>query len=88
MAEHKHMPDFLDRLARVEGHIRGVRRMAEEGRPCEDVLLQIAAVRAALDQAGRILLEDHLESCVLEGIEKGDAAATVDRLKAALSKLI
>lgn len=88
MAEHKHMPDFLDRMSRIEGHVRGVRRMAEEGRPCEDVLIQIAAVRAALDQAGRLLLEDHLESCVVDGIEKGDPAETVARLKAALAKLI
>lgn len=88
MAEHKHMPDFIDRLSRIEGHVRGVKRMAEDGRPCEDILLQIAAVRAALDQAGRLLLEDHLESCVIEGIEKGDSAATVARLKTALSKLI
>lgn len=88
MAEHKHMPEFLERLARIEGHVRGVRRMAEEGRPCEEVLVQLAAIRAAVEQAGRILLEDHLESCVLDGIEKGDPQATVARLKDALAKII
>jgi DNA-binding FrmR family transcriptional regulator len=88
MAEHKHMPEFLDRMSRIEGHVRGVRRMAEEGRPCEDVLIQLAAIQAAVEQAGRILLEDHLESCVLEGIAAGDPQATVARLKDALAKLI
>lgn len=88
MAEHKHLPDFLDRMARIEGHVRGIKRMAEQGRPCEDVLIQIAAVRAALNQAGRILLEDHLESCVLEGVDKGDSSATIDRLKSALAKFL
>lgn len=88
MAEHKHMPEFLDRMVRIEGHVRGVRRMAEEGRPCEDVLIQLAAIRAALDQAGRILLEDHLESCVLAGIAAGNPQATVARLKDALAKFI
>jgi DNA-binding FrmR family transcriptional regulator len=62
--------------------------MAEEGRPCEDVLVQLAAIRAALTQAGRILLEDHLESCVVQGMAEGDPAATVAKLKDALAKII
>lgn len=88
MAEHQHMPEFLDRMARIEGHVRGVRRMAEEGRACEDVLVQLAAVRAAITQAGRILLEDHLESCVLDGVAAGNPEATIARLKEALAKII
>ncbi len=54
-----------DRLARVEGQIRGLRKMLEEDRCCEDVLTQLLAARSGLEQAGLLLLDHHLEECVL-----------------------
>ncbi len=56
---------LLDRLARVEGQVRGLRKMLEERRCCEDVLTQLLAARASLEQAGVLLLDRHLEDCVL-----------------------
>jgi CsoR family transcriptional regulator, copper-sensing transcriptional repressor len=56
---------LLTRLRRVEGQIRGIQRMLEEGRGCEDVLTQLAAARSALDQVGLLLMDWHLERCVL-----------------------
>lgn len=57
---------LLDRLARVEGQIRGLRKMLEEQRTCEDVLTQLLAARSGLEQAGLMILDRHLEECVLE----------------------
>lgn len=56
---------LLDRLSRVEGQIRGLRKMLEEHRACEDVLTQLLAARSGLEQAGLMVLDRHLEECVL-----------------------
>ena len=92
MEEHRHThqqtKNILHRLARVEGHVRAVRNMVEEGRPCADVLVQIAAVRSALDRVGRILLEDHIESCLLRSVNDGDVEEQLADLKIALDRFI
>lgn len=54
-----------DRLARIEGQVRGLRKMLEEGRGCEDVLNQLLAVRSGLEQAGLVILDRHLSDCIL-----------------------
>jgi DNA-binding FrmR family transcriptional regulator len=59
---------LLTRLRRVEGQIRGIQRMLEEGRECEDVLTQLTAARSALDRVGLLLMEWHIERCVLSGL--------------------
>ncbi len=56
---------LLDRLSRVEGQVRGLRKMLEEGRACEDVLTQLLAARSGLEQAGLAVLDRHLTDCVL-----------------------
>jgi DNA-binding FrmR family transcriptional regulator len=61
--EHKKL---LDRLARVEGQVRALRRMMEDGRACEDVLTQLLAARSGLEQAGMVILEQHLDDCILK----------------------
>lgn len=60
---------LMDRLARVEGQVRGLRKMLEEQRCCEDVLTQLLAARSGLEQAGVLVLERHLEDCVLASAE-------------------
>ncbi len=62
----------LTRLRRVEGQVRGIQRMLEEGRECEDVLTQLTAVRAGLDQALLAMLDRHVERCVLAGTSTDD----------------
>jgi DNA-binding FrmR family transcriptional regulator len=59
---------LLTRLRRIEGQIRGIQRMLEEGRGCEDVLTQLTAARSALDQVGLLLMDWHIERCVLGGL--------------------
>lgn len=58
---------LLNRLRRLEGQIRGIQRMLEEDRYCEDVLNQILAVRSGVDQAGLLVLDYHINCCVLAG---------------------
>ena len=69
---HEHHQGVINRLARIEGHVRAVKRMVEEGTPCPEVLVQIAAVRSALNSVGRVILEDHLKSCMVDAVKSGD----------------
>ena len=85
---HTKTKQIVNRLARVEGHIRSIRGMVADGRPCPEVLIQIAAVRSAVDQAARILLEDHLEHCVVEAKTRGNVATVVADLRVALDRFI
>ncbi len=85
---HEHHQQVIARLARIEGHVRGIKRMVEEDVPCPDVLTQIAAVRGALNSVGRVILEDHLQSCMVEAVEKDDYQRAVRDLKNSLDKFI
>ena len=64
----------LDRLGRAVGHLEAVRRMVEDDHDCGEVLTQIAAVRTAVNNAGRILLLDHIEACTRQAAGTGDMA--------------
>ena len=85
---HKQTRAVLNRLSRTEGHIRGVRRMVEAGSPCADVLIQLAAVRAAVDKVARVVLEDHLESCLRQAATNGKTDDEWTSLKEALDRFI
>jgi len=85
---HKSRKEVADRLAKIEGHIHGIRKMLDEDRGCSDLLLQIAAVRSALDKAAKIILEDHMETCLLEAMKTGQADESMAELKEALSKFL
>ena len=86
MAHQHNRGPILNRLARAEGHLRSVRTMLEEDRPCPDVLLQLAAVRAAIDKISRMVLEDHLDACIVNAVTTGDAEVEIAALKAALAR--
>lgn len=62
---HKHTEEVEARLSKIEGHVRSIRKMMEEGRSCDQVLIQMHAVSAAIKKAVRILLEDHYTHCVI-----------------------
>jgi len=79
---------IVNRLSRLEGHIRGIKTMVQESRPCPDVLIQVAAVRGGLDRVARIILDEHLSECVTRAVDEGNIAAEVDALKAALDRFI
>jgi CsoR family transcriptional regulator, copper-sensing transcriptional repressor len=78
----------VNRLSRIEGHIRGVKTMVESDRPCPDVLVQIAAVRGALDRVARLILDEHLTQCVARAAEEGNIEAEIQELKAALDRFL
>jgi len=61
------------RLARIAGQVAGIQRMVEDDRYCVDVLLQVAAVRAALDRVGKLVLTGHVETCVADAFASGSA---------------
>lgn len=86
--EHHQTKVVIDQLARTAGHVTAIKRMVEEGRSCPDVLIQLAAVRAAIDRASRIVLEDHIESCLRGAASNGLADDEWDRLKEALDRFI
>jgi CsoR family transcriptional regulator, copper-sensing transcriptional repressor len=67
--------DYLQRLRRVEGQVRGLQRMVEEDKYCIDILTQVSAVTRALESVALGLLEDHLGHCVAQAIAEGGAAA-------------
>jgi DNA-binding FrmR family transcriptional regulator len=75
-----------NRLRRIEGQVRGVMRMVEEGKPCEEVLIQIGSAKAALHKTGQLILEGHLHHCVLDGIQEGNAEETIDKLFSAIEQ--
>jgi len=86
--QHEHRQSVINRLARIEGHVRAIKRMVEEDTPCPDVLVQIGAVRSALSSAGRLILEDHLQSCMVEAAKEGDYHQALRDLKNSLDKFI
>ncbi|MGP1382954.1 MAG: metal-sensing transcriptional repressor [Thainema sp.] len=79
---------IVNRLSRVEGHIRGIKTMVQESRPCPDILVQIAAVRGALDRVARIILDEHLSECIGRAAAEGNIEAEIEELKAALDRFI
>ncbi|MBP1154221.1 MULTISPECIES: metal-sensing transcriptional repressor [unclassified Paenibacillus] len=87
-ANHKHRKQVENRLARIEGHVRAIKEMSKEHRDCGELLIQIAAVRSALDNVGKLILKDHLESCIIEGVETGDKDKVLTDLEKALDKFI
>ena len=85
---HSQRKEIQNRLSRIEGHVGGIRKMVNEERDCAELLIQIAAVKAALDKVGKIILEEHLESCLVEAINSGDYVEQLQALKEALSKIL
>lgn len=80
--------NLRDRLSRIEGHIRGVKKMLGDHRDCDDILTQVAGIKAAVAQVAILLLEGHLDTCVAESIRSGDGAAPVERFKDSLSRVL
>ena len=79
---HENTKAVLNRLSRAIGHLQSVKRMVEEGRDCSEVLIQIAAVRQAIDNTGKVILQDHLRHCIVEAAQEGDQQAIDDLCRA------
>ena len=88
---HTHSPEHtravVNRLARAIGHLQRVKSMVEDGRDCSEVLVQLAAVRSAINNTGKVILKDHLEHCVVDAIEHHDYEA-IEALNAAIEQFV
>ena len=85
--ESKEYKDMINRLSRIEGQVRGIKRMVEEDVYCTDILIQVSAVNAALNSFNKVLLANHIRSCVAEDIREGKEE-TIDELVGVLQKLM
>ena len=79
--------DLIHRLNRIEGQIRGIRNMVEKNAYCPDILVQVSAVTAALNSFNKVLLANHIRSCVVQDLHNG-REETVDELVAVLQRLM
>jgi CsoR family transcriptional regulator, copper-sensing transcriptional repressor len=85
---HHQSKAVADQLARTAGHVSAIKRMVEEERACPDVLVQLAAVRAAIDRTAKLVLADHVESCLRGAASNGLADEEWAQLKEALDSFI
>lgn len=83
----KEYKDLVNRLSRIEGQVRGIRKMVETDCYCTDILMQVSAVSAALNSFNKVLLANHIRTCVAEDIRDG-RDETIDELVATLQKLM
>lgn len=93
MDEHKHghyhqnTKAVLNRLSRIIGHLESVKKMVESGRDCSEVLIQLSAVKSAINNTGKVILKDHMEHCIVHAIEEGDNRM-IEELNEAIDKFI
>jgi len=84
---HENTQAVLNRLSRAIGHLESVRKMVADGRDCSEVLIQIAAVRAAITNIGKVILQDHIQHCIVDAVEHDDEQA-LDALCQAIDKFV
>jgi DNA-binding FrmR family transcriptional regulator len=76
------------RLRRIEGQVRGIQRMVDEDRYCIDILTQVNSIKAALDKAALLLLEDHVDHCVADAVGEGKGQDKLKELTAAIGRYL
>ena len=84
---HENQRAIVNRLSRALGHLEKVRQMVEDGADCTEVLVQLSAVRSALDNAGKVILKDHLRHCIVDAVSDGDDDV-IDNLCTAIDKFM
>ena len=75
---HQQTKAVLNRISRAIGHLERVRQMVEDGKDCTEVLIQLAAVRSALTNTGKVILKDHIDHCIVDAVEEGNLQAIAD----------
>ena len=83
----KEYKDLMNRLSRIEGQVRGVKKMVEEERYCIDILIQVGAINSALNAFSKELLTEHIKTCVVDDIKEGDGSK-VDELCDTIKRLM
>ena len=84
---HKNTKAVLNRLSRACGHLEAVKRMIEDEKDCSEVLIQLSAVISALNNTGKVILEDHIANCIVDAVESGDQKA-IENLNNAINRFI
>ena len=84
---HENQKAVINRLARAIGHLEKVKRMVEDGYDCSEVLVQLAAVRSALDNTGKVILQDHVRHCIVDAVAAG-GKDSIDDLCTAIEKFM
>lgn len=84
---HENTKAVLNRLSRAIGHLESIRRMVEDGRDCSEVLIQLSAVKSAINNTGKVILQDHIQHCLVDAIESGDME-TIEELNKAIDRFI
>lgn len=84
---HTQKKAVINRLSKAIGHLEAVKRMVERDEDCSEVLIQLAAVRSALNNTGKIILKDHISHCIVDAVEEGDAGAIL-ALNEAIDKFV
>lgn len=84
---HESTKAVLNRLSRAIGHLESIKRMVEEGRDCSEVLIQLSAVKSAINNTGKVILQDHIQHCLVDAIESGDMES-IQGLNKAIDRFI
>ncbi len=79
---HTNTRAVINRLSRAIGHLESIKRMVEDGRDCSEVLVQLSAVKSAINNTGKVILKDHIEHCLVDAVECGDMDAIADLTEA------
>ncbi len=75
---HENKRTIVNRLSRALGHLEKVKQMVDDDVDCSEVLVQLAAVRSAIDNAGKVILKDHLRHCIVDAVKEGDEKSVDD----------
>ena len=84
---HEHTKAVLNPLSRAIGHLESIKKMVENGRDCSEVLIQLSAVKAAINNTGKVILQDHIQHCLVDAIESGDRKE-IEELNKAIDRFI
>lgn len=84
---HQNTKAVLNRLSRAIGHLESIKRMVESGRDCSEVLIQLSAVKSAINNTGKVILQDHIQHCIVDAVKSGDTKE-LDELNKAIEQFI
>lgn len=84
---HAQTKAVLNRMSRIIGHMEAIKTMVEDERDCAEILVQISAVRSALNGVGKVILKDHIEHCIVDAVRENDVD-TIEELKKAIDKFL
>ena len=84
---HTNTKAVLNRLSRAIGHLESIKRMVEDGRDCSEVLIQLSAVKSAINNTGKVILKEHIEHCMVDAVESGDHKA-IEELTEAIDRFM